>query len=214
MVNIMNDENKTEITRKNIINAVTSPLGFFTLAILIIESIFLSLLATGVISEMIPFILFLVVVIFVFILAVFKPEAFYQVGDRKLVEDKKKEFKELKTNLKTLQKGKFDKLRLILEFIPCDSHDLIPCAYEYFANTRCTYSILEGTELIIPSKQVNIYTDLTITTNQDRNKIIPYIYIFVPSQLEDPSVRIKLTFKGQNWNLYGCRIKQRKVKLS
>jgi len=210
----MNDDNKTKISRTNIINAVTSPLGFFTLAILIIESIFLSLLGTGMISEMIPFILFLVVAVFVFVLAIFKPEAFYQVGDRRLVEDKRKEIKELKGNLKALQQGGFEKFRLVLEFIPCDSQDLIPSAFEDFANAQCTYSILEGTELIIEDEQVNIYTDLTITTDQERNKIIPYIDINIPSQLEDPCVRITLTFKDQNWKLYGCRIKQRKVELS
>ncbi|MFX1575318.1 MAG: hypothetical protein ACFFB0_21490 [Promethearchaeota archaeon] len=210
----MSDEDKTRSAKINIINAVTSPLGFFTLTILIIESIFLTLLGTGMISEMIPFILFLVVVAFVFFLAIFKPEAFYQVGDRRLVEDKRKEIKKLKDNLKALQKGGFEKFRLILEFIPCDTHDLIPIAFEDFANTKCSYSILEGTELIIENEQVNIYTDLTITTDQERDKIIPYIDINIPAQLKDPCVRIALTYKDQNWNLYGCRIKQRKVQLT
>ena len=208
------DQDQKKSTRTNIIKAVTSPLGFFTLSILIIESIFLALLATEKTSEWIPFILFLVVVGFVFVLAIFKPEAFYQSGDRRLVEDKKRKIRELENKLKGLEKGGFEKFRLILDIATFNGENLTPTAFADFAATECIYSILDGNKVIIKNESVIIHTDITITTERAERKIIPYIDVSLPSQLADPSVRITLIFKNHNWNLYGCRIKQRIVELS
>ncbi len=51
----MTGDKKDQSKRTNLIKTVTSPLSFFILTMLIIETIFLSLLAAGKISEWIPF---------------------------------------------------------------------------------------------------------------------------------------------------------------
>jgi len=192
MVYKMAVDKKNHSKRTNIIKVVTSPLSFFTLTMLIIEAIFLSLSATGKISEWIPFTLMVLVLSMVFIIALFKSEAFYKPEDRK---------------------KKSETFMLILNLDSNSNGYQAPSTQGDFAETKCTYSINDVIKKIIIDEPVIIHTDLTIDS-ADGKRIIPYIHVPIPPQLEDPSIGVIVNFKNHSWKLPSCRIKLREVFLS
>ena len=188
----MTEDKKDQSKRINLIKAVTGPLSFFTLTMLIIETIFLSLLAAGKISEWIPFTLMVLVLSMVFIIALFKSEAFYKPEDRK---------------------KKSETFMLILNLDSNSNGYQAPLTQDEFGETVCTYSINDVLKKIFIDEPMIIHTDLTIDS-VDGRRIIPYIHVPIPPQLEDPSVGVTVSFKNHSWKLPSCRIKLREVFLS
>ena len=185
-------DKKNQSKKTSIIKAVTSPLGFFTLSMLVIEAIFLSLSATGKISEWVPFTLMILVLSMVFIIALFKSEAFYKPEDRR---------------------NKSEPIMLILNLDSNSNGYQAPLTQDDFGEADCTYSIYDVIKKIIIDDPVVIHTDLTIDS-ADGKRIIPYVYVPIPPQLEDPSVGVTVNFKNHSWRLPSCRIKLREVFLS
>lgn len=191
MIKIPDEEKKDAHSDwSKIIKAVTTPLAFFTFFMLVIESVALTLGVLDKIDDWIFFTLSLVVLISVVTIMIFKPELFREGKVKKDFSVK------MMLNLNSSVSG---------AVIPRNSND--------FNVTDCHYSLNDGNKKIIKNKEAIIYTDIELTTPLGR-QIYPYIFIPVPIKLKDPSIKLKVIFKGHEWNLFNDRINQRTVDLT